>query len=166
MEKKTNISVTSFLQNLQIWRTQEIFILKSSLNLMTCLEMNRCTFLRLVRYYVIRLPSCSHVPAVECHPSGSGTQGVTDFAQRVTRLVTFQGIPIDSETQTLRWAIPNQWRIQDFPRGGANSQNCYYFSHFCRKLHENERIWTPRGGRASLAPPLGSANANGKFKIG
>ena len=45
------------------------------------------------------------------------------------------------------------------PGGGANSQNCYYFSHFCRKLHENERIWTPRGGRASLAPPLGSANA-------
>ena len=39
--------------------------------------------------------------------------------------------------------------------GGANSQNCYYFSHFCQKLHENERIWTPRGGgRASLAPPL------------
>ena len=45
-----------------------------------------------------------------------------------------------------------------FPRGGANSQKCYYFSIFCRKLHENERIWTPRGGRASLAPPLGSAN--------
>ena len=46
--------------------------------------------------------------------------------------------------------------------GGANSQNCYYFSHFCRKLHENERIWTPGGGggggRASLATPLGSAN--------
>ena len=43
-----------------------------------------------------------------------------------------------------------------FPRGGANSQKCYYFSIFCRKLHENERIWTPRGGggRASLAPPL------------
>ena len=48
-----------------------------------------------------------------------------------------------------------------FPRGGANSQKCYYFSIFCRKLHENERIWTPRGGRASLAPPLGSANAMG-----
>ena len=47
-----------------------------------------------------------------------------------------------------------------FPRGGANSQKCYYFSIFCRKLHENERIWTP-GGRASLAPPpLGSANGN------
>ena len=46
------------------------------------------------------------------------------------------------------------------PGGGANSQNCYYFSHFYRKLHENERIWTPRGGRASLAPPLGSANGD------
>ena len=44
------------------------------------------------------------------------------------------------------------------PGGCANSQNCYYFSKFCQKLHENERIWTPRGGRASLAPPLGSAN--------
>ena len=42
-----------------------------------------------------------------------------------------------------------------FPRGGgANSQNCYYFSHFCRKLHENERIWTPRGGVRPWRPPL------------
>ena len=41
-----------------------------------------------------------------------------------------------------------------FPRGGANSQKCYYFSIFCRKLHENERIWTPRGGaRVPGAPP-------------
>ena len=47
-----------------------------------------------------------------------------------------------------------QWRIQDFPRGGANSQNCYYFSHFCRKLHENERIWTPGGGARPWRPPL------------
>ena len=39
----------------------------------------------------------------------------------------------------------------------ANSQNCNYFSNFCRKLHENEKIWTP-GGHTSLAPPLGSAN--------
>ena len=44
-----------------------------------------------------------------------------------------------------------------FPRGGANSQNCYYFSHFCRKLHENERIWTPRGVCIPGAP-LGSTN--------
>ena len=45
-----------------------------------------------------------------------------------------------------------------FPRGGTNSQNCYYFSHFCRKLHENERIWTPRGGARVPGAPLGSAN--------
>ena len=51
-----------------------------------------------------------------------------------------------------------QWRIQDFPRGGggANSQKCYYFSIFCRKLHENERIWTPGGRpwRPPLDPPM------------
>ena len=38
------------------------------------------------------------------------------------------------------------------PVGCANSQNCYYFSHFCRKMRENERIWTPRG-RVPGAPP-------------
>ena len=46
-----------------------------------------------------------------------------------------------------------QWRIQDFLRGGANSQKCYYFSIFCQKLHENERIWTPRGGARPWRPP-------------
>ena len=40
------------------------------------------------------------------------------------------------------------------PGGCANSQNCYYFSNFCRKLHENERIWTPRGGVRPWHPPL------------
>ena len=40
------------------------------------------------------------------------------------------------------------------PGGGANSQKCYYFSIFCRKLHENERIWTPRGGARPWRPPL------------
>ena len=45
------------------------------------------------------------------------------------------------------------------PGGCANSQNCYYFSNFCWKLHENERIWTPRGGARPWRPPLGSANA-------
>ena len=32
------------------------------------------------------------------------------------------------------------------PGGCANGQKCYYFSNICQKLHENERIWTPRGG--------------------
>ena len=40
-----------------------------------------------------------------------------------------------------------------FPGGGANSQKCYYFSIFCRKLHENERIWTPGGGARPWRPP-------------
>ena len=41
-----------------------------------------------------------------------------------------------------------------FPPGGcANSQNCYYFSNFCQKLHENERIWTPRRGARPWRPP-------------
>ena len=31
------------------------------------------------------------------------------------------------------------------PGGCANSQKCYYFSIFFPKLHENERIRTPRG---------------------
>ena len=39
------------------------------------------------------------------------------------------------------------------PGGCANSQNCYYFSNFCRKLHENEIIWTPRGGARPWRPP-------------
>ena len=48
-----------------------------------------------------------------------------------------------------------------FPRGGgANSQGgapTYDFVNFCRKLHENEEILAPGGGRASPAPPLRSA---------
>ena len=40
------------------------------------------------------------------------------------------------------------------PGGCANSQNCYYFSNFCQKLHENERIWTPGGGARPWRPPL------------
>ena len=48
-----------------------------------------------------------------------------------------------------------------FPRGGgANSPGgvpTYDFVKISQKLHEIERIWTPRGGRASPAPPLRSA---------
>ena len=40
-----------------------------------------------------------------------------------------------------------------FSEGGcANSQNCYYFSDFCQKLHENERIW--RGARPWRPPGI------------
>ena len=47
-----------------------------------------------------------------------------------------------------------QWRIKDFPQGGAPTpKSAIIFQIFCRTLQKNERIWTP-GGRASLAPPL------------
>ena len=39
-----------------------------------------------------------------------------------------------------------------FPKGGTNSQIGIILQIFRRKLHENERIWTPGG--TSLAPPL------------
>ena len=44
-----------------------------------------------------------------------------------------------------------------FPRGGgANSPGgapTYEFVDFSQKLHEIERIWTPRGGARPLRPP-------------
>ena len=53
--------------------------------------------------------------------------------------------------------LPLQWRIQDFPEGGAPTLGgapTYYLPNFSRKLHENEEILAERQGRASLAPPL------------
>ena len=46
-----------------------------------------------------------------------------------------------------------QWRIQDFPKEGAPTLGgapTYNFAKFSQKLHEIERIWTPRG----VARPL------------
>ena len=37
--------------------------------------------------------------------------------------------------------------------GGVNPPGGREHAKFSRKLHEIERIWTPRGGRASLTPP-------------
>ena len=60
-----------------------------------------------------------------------------------------------------------QWRIQDFPEGGAPTPEggapTYYLANFSRKLHENKEILGPRGGRASLAPPPRSANGFSYF---
>ena len=42
-------------------------------------------------------------------------------------------------------------------KGGAWTRN---FAKFSQKLHEIERIWTQRGGRASLTPPLRSATGH------
>ena len=45
-----------------------------------------------------------------------------------------------------------------FPRGGANSQKCYYFSILSPKTAWKWKNLGPQGGGASLAPPLRSAN--------
>ena len=48
-----------------------------------------------------------------------------------------------------------QWRIQDFPQGGAPTpKSAIIFQFYPRKLHENERIWTPGGGARPWRPPL------------
>ena len=73
---------------------------------------------------------------------------------------TFLNLPTFS---MLNWMdIPStmesvQWRIQDFPGGGgANFQGGGYkpiiWPNFYRKLHENERIWTEKGGACPWRP--------------
>ena len=50
-----------------------------------------------------------------------------------------------------------QWRIPDFPRGAPTPKVGVLTYFFGRKLHENERIWTPGGARPRrppLDPPL------------
>ena len=49
----------------------------------------------------------------------------------------------------------NQWRMQDFPEGGAPTpKSTIILQIFCRKLHENEKIWTPgRHVPGPLPPP-------------
>ena len=57
-------------------------------------------------------------------------------------------------TTSLPAPLINPVAYPEFSRGGcANSQKCYYFSIFCRKLHENKRIWTPRGACPWRPPP-------------
>ena len=60
-----------------------------------------------------------------------------------------------------------QWRIQDFPDGGAPTPEggapTYYLTNFSQKLHENEENLTQRGGRASLRPPPRSANGTPRY---
>ena len=50
-----------------------------------------------------------------------------------------------------------QWRIQDFPEEGAPTPRggapTYEIAKFSEKLHEIERIWTPRGGARPSRPP-------------
>ena len=47
-----------------------------------------------------------------------------------------------------------QWRIQDSPVGGCQPQrwgaNLLFGIKICKKLHQNERNWTERGGNPSM----------------
>ena len=52
-----------------------------------------------------------------------------------------------------------QWRIQDFPQGGAPTpKSAIIFQFFAENCMKMKEFGPPGGGRASLAPPLGSAN--------
>ena len=57
-----------------------------------------------------------------------------------------------------------QWRIQEFPEGerGTNSESGIILQIFCRKLHENEKIWTLRC-RPWRFPSPGSANTTDAY---
>ena len=66
---------------------------------------------------------------------------------------------------SVKFYVPFQWRIQDFPEEGALTPKgggapTYYLANFCQKMHENEEILGQRGGgRGTRAPPLRSAAA-------
>ena len=54
-----------------------------------------------------------------------------------------------SKIYIIQESIPVQWLIQDFPEVGAPTLKgapTYDFAKFLQKLHEIERIWTPKGG--------------------
>ena len=56
----------------------------------------------------------------------------------------------------LKWNLVHfQWRIQDFPEGGANLGGrapTYYLEQFLCKLQENEKNWTERWSQGFTTP--------------
>ena len=67
------------------------------------------------------------------------------------------------------WTVWNhlQWRIQDFPQGGAPTpKSAIIFQIFCRKPQENYWIWTPGGWSRVPGTPLGSANGLNMIMLG
>ena len=82
--------------------------------------------------------------------------------KRIWTLWTLLEIANHNIPQKCYW---QQWRIQDFPQGGAPTpKSAIIFQFYPRKLHENERIWTPGGGarpwRPPLDPPMGNIILN------
>ena len=49
----------------------------------------------------------------------------------------------------------SQWRIQDFPQGGAPTPKiAIIFQIFAKNCMKMKEFGPPRGGHASMAPPL------------
>ena len=73
------------------------------------------------------------------------------------RLLHYQGNIIGEGS--LERSDPFSGGSRIFPRGGANSQSGCAYLLFLPKTAWKWKNLDPQGGRASLAPPLGSANA-------
>ena len=70
-----------------------------------------------------------------------------------------------THAEILRLLIRYQWRIQDFPRGGAPTLKIaiifHIFAENCMKMKE----FGPPGGARVPGAPLGSANGYGHFRV-
>ena len=66
------------------------------------------------------------------------TESICETTNKLTKSVTDPGFPQGGGGR-------------EPSKGGAWTHN---FAEFSQKLHKIERIWMPRGGRASLTPPL------------
>ena len=83
----------------------------------------------------------------DAHPAGTRVQ-TTEPHQRtpgkdtLIKLLRFLNKPNKSRQKWVVTPIHQQWRIQDFPEG-ARTPKLDVLTFFCRKLYENERIWTP-----------------------
>ena len=77
-------------------------------------------------------------------------------------------ILLKRKSQPLKFKIDDhcQWRIQDFPQGGAPTpKSAIIFQFFAENCMKMKEFGPPGGGRASLAPPLGSANDCNPFLV-
>ena len=70
--------------------------------------------------------------------------------ERVIRIL-LECILVDSISHLMQSDLSGGSRI--FPRGGVNPPGGHEHAKFSRKLHEIERIWTPRGGMRPSHPP-------------
>ena len=88
----------------------------------------------------------------------SGSMFVVSVSSSSARVATGRPALHCATEKELHYIIKTGFIPQSsgFSRGGAPTPKVGVLTYFVgRKLHENERIWTPGGrGHASLAPPL------------